>query len=180
MTNAPSTPDLPGPVRQVGFVVDDLDSTLKSLVALGIGPFYVVRGQKLQANYRGEPSEVTLTIALANSGDMQIEVIVQEAGDPSIYTEFLAEGHGGFNQFAYWADDFDGAVKSAIDAGWPVVWSGGETEGVRFAYFEPPDGPVPIIEITELNEATAGLGEWLRSEADGWDGTNPIRSITGQ
>lgn len=71
-------------------------------------------------------------------------------------------------------------MKSAIDAGWPVVWSGGETEGIRFAYFEPPDGPVPIIEITELNEATAGLGEWLRSEADGWDGTNPIRSITGQ
>ncbi|MCX5042345.1 VOC family protein [Aldersonia sp. NBC_00410] len=177
-----STPPvaLPGPIRQIGFVVNDLDRALESWVALGVGPWYVVRGQQLRTLYRGEPCEVTLTIALANSGDMQFEVIAQEGGDPSIYTEFLASGREGFNQFAYWATDYETAVQSAGDAGWPVVWSGGEAEGVRYAYLEPPNGPAPIIEISELNEITNGLGDFLRAAADGWDGADPIRSFTGQ
>ena len=177
-----STPPiaLPGPIRQIGFVVADLDKALEPWVALGVGPWYVIRGQRLRALYRGEPCQVTLTIALANSGDMQIEIITQDDGDPSIYTDFLANGREGFNQFAYWTTDFDTTVQSAQDAGWPVVWSGGEDEGVRYAYVEPPGGPAPIIEITELNEATTGLGDFLRAAADGWDGTDPIRSLLGE
>jgi Glyoxalase/Bleomycin resistance protein/Dioxygenase superfamily len=140
----------------------------------------VIRGQHLHTLYRGERCEVTLTIALANSGDMQLEVIAQEGGDPSIYTEFLSSGREGFNQFAYWATDFDAAMQSAQDAGWPVVWSGGEAEGVRYAYLEPPGAPAPIIEISELDDATTGLGDFLRAAADGWDGTDPIRSLLGQ
>src|SRR3954454_8947753 len=90
-----------GPIRQIGFVVGDLDAALASWVALGVGPWYVIRGQHLHALYRGEPCEVTLSIAFANSGDMQMEVIAQEGGDPSIYTEFLASARSDFNQFAY-------------------------------------------------------------------------------
>lgn len=167
-----------GPIRQIGYVVRDLDKALESWIALGVGPWYVIRGQHLHTLYRGEPCEVTVTIALANSGDMQVEVITQEAGDPSIYTEFL-DGREGFNQLAYWTSDFDAAVQSAQDSGWPVVWSGGEAEGVRYAYLEPPGGPAPIIEISELNDATKGLAEFVRAAADGWDGTDPIRSLLG-
>lgn len=169
-----------GPIRQIGFVVRDLDEALKPWIELGIGPWCVIRGQHLQTVYRGEPCEVTITIALANSGDMQIEVITQDDGDPSIYTEFLADGHEGFNQIAYWAADFDDAVRSVQSLGWPVVWSGGGTEGVRYVYVEPPPGgPAPIIEISELNAATEYLAEFVRASADGWDGTDPIRSLFG-
>jgi hypothetical protein len=160
-------------------VVRDLDKALASWLALGVGPWYVMRGQHLRTLYRGEPCEVTVSIAFANSGDMQLEVIAQEAGDASIYTEFLASGREGFNQFAYWAADFDAAVQSVRDAGWPVVWSGGEADGVRFVYLEAADGPAPIIEISELNDATRGLGELVRAAADGWDGADPIRSLFG-
>jgi hypothetical protein len=179
--NAPTpSPTLPGPIRQIGFVVTDLDKALASWVALGVGPWYVVRGQQLHALYRGAPCEVTLSIAFANSGDMQIEVIQQENDAPSIYTEFLKTVGEGFNQFAYWADDFETTVKSVEDAGWPVVWSGGEDAGVRYAYAVPPGGPAAIIEISELNEATTGLGDFVRAAADGWDGNDPIRSLLGE
>ena len=180
MNTSTPTIALPGPIRQIGFVVTDLDKALKPWVALGVGPWYVIRGQQLRTLYRGEPCQVTLTIALANSGDMQIEIITQDDGDPSIYTDFLASGREGFNQLAYWTTDFDTAVQSAQDAGWPVVWSGGEDVGVRYAYVEPPGGPAPIIEISELNEATTGLGDFLRAAADSWDGTDPIRSLLGE
>jgi len=50
---------------------------------------------------------------------------------------------------------------------------------VRYVYAEPPGGPAAIIEIMELNEATTGLGEFVRAAADGWDGSDPIRSLLG-
>jgi Glyoxalase/Bleomycin resistance protein/Dioxygenase superfamily len=179
--NAP-TPlaTLPGPIRQIGFVVTDLDKALESWLALGVGPWYVVRGQQQRALYRGVPCDVTLTIAFANSGDMQVELIQQENETPSIYTEFLSTKGEGFNQFAYWAEDFDTTVKSLQDAGWPVVWSSGEGDMVRYAYAEPPNGPVAIIEVMELNEVTTGLGDFVRAAADGWDGSDPIRSLLGE
>jgi hypothetical protein len=180
MTAQTSPATLPGPIRQIGFVVEDLDKALESWVALGIGPWYVIRGQQQRALYRGVPCEVTLAIAFANSGQMQIEVIQQENETPSIYTEFLSAQGEGFNQFAYWATDFHATVKSVKDAGWPVVWSGGEGDGVRYAYAVPPGGPTAIIEIMELNEATSGLAELVRAAADGWDGSDPIRSLLGE
>jgi hypothetical protein len=178
--NAPAPhPALPGRIRQIGFVVEDFDKAVAPWLALGVGPWYVVRGQQLHARYRGAPCDVTLTIAFANSGDMQIELIQQENDAPSIYTEFIETVGEGFNQFAYWAEDFEATVQSIEDAGWPVVWSGGEDTGVRFAYTVPPGGPAAIIEISELNEATAGLGEFVRAAADGWDGSDPVRNLLG-
>lgn len=175
-----TAPPLPGPIRQIGFVVNDLDTSLQSWLALGVGPWYVLRGQRQSALYRGESCEVTLTIAFANSGDMQIEVIQQENDTPSIYTEFLAAHGEGFNQFAYWTPDFDTTMESVELAGWPVVWSGGGSDGVRYAYAEPRGGPAAIIEIMELNEATVSLAEFVRAAADGWDGTEPIRNLLSE
>jgi hypothetical protein len=104
---------LPGPVRQIGYVVDDFDAALASWLAAGVGPWYVLRGLRMSARYRGEPCEVRLTIGLANSGDLQVEVIWQEDATPSIYTEFLAGGAQGFHQLGWWATDFEAAVRDA-------------------------------------------------------------------
>jgi hypothetical protein len=178
--NAPTPPAvLPGPIRQIGFIVTDVDEAIAPWVALGIGPWFVVRGQRLQATYRGAPCEVELTVAFANSGEMQVELIQQHNDAPSIYTEFL-ESHGpGFHQLAYWTEDLDAAVQAAQKAGWPVVWSGGEGEGSRYAYVEPAGGPAAIIELMELTAATTGLGDFVRAAADGWDGTDPVRTLLG-
>lgn len=117
-------------------------------------------------------------MALSNSGDLQVELIQQLDETPSIFTEFLAATGGGFHQLAYWAEDFDAAMAKLTEAGWPQVWSGGEGEGVRFAYFEPPTGAA-IVEIMELTEASAGMGAYVREQAIGWDGSDPVRELAG-
>jgi hypothetical protein len=169
-------PSLPGPVRQIGYVVDDFDAALESWLAAGVGPWFVLRGLKLRADYRGRPCEVTVSIGLANTGDLQVEVIRQEDATPSVYTEFLAGGRGGFHQLAWWTADFDVALRDATATGWPVVWAGGEG-GVRFAYVEPPAGPATVFEISELNEGVAAFNELIRDAANGWDGSEPIRTL---
>ena len=83
-----------------------------SWVNLGVGPWFVMRDLPIRALYRGEPCEITLTLALANSGDMQIELIQQQDDTPSIYTEFLRSGRQGYHQLAYWSDDFDATMAS--------------------------------------------------------------------
>lgn len=173
--NAPSP--VPGPIRQIGFVVSDLDEAISGWIALGVGPWHVLRGQHQRASYRGQPCEVTLNIALANSGDLQVELITQANDADSIYTEFLASSGGGFHQLGYWTEDFDATTAHITDAGWPLVWSGGETDGVRYAYFEPPGSPAAIIEVMELNAATAGLAQLVEAAATAWDGADPIRVL---
>ncbi|MBV9318768.1 MAG: VOC family protein, partial [Mycobacterium sp.] len=144
-------------------------------LGLGVGPWFVIRGLQMQALYRGRPCETTISMALTNSGEMQIELIQPQDDTPSIYTEFLEAKGPGYHQLAYWTDDFDAAMKAVERAGWPVVWSGGEGFGVRFAYVEPPNSPAQVVEISELTETTRASSAYIRDAAAGWDGTDPIR-----
>jgi hypothetical protein len=71
------TSPLSGPIRQVGHVVRDIDQAIAAWVAMGVGPWYVVRDRVQRAVYRGKPCEITMSIALANSGELQLELIAQ-------------------------------------------------------------------------------------------------------
>lgn len=168
---------LPGPIRQIGYVVADLDRAIASWLELGVGPWFVMRDLTIPALYRGQPCEITQSLALTNSGELQLELIQQEDDTPSIFTEFLASRGEGFHQLAYWATDFDAAMESVHDAGWPVVWSGGEGLGVRFAYVQPEGCPAEVIEISEFNDATAGMAQFVREAAANWDGSDAIRVL---
>ena len=129
-----------------------------------------------------QPSDwiIRTSSTLANSGEMQIELIQQEGDTPSIYTEFLRANGPGYHQLAYWTDDFDATMASVRDAGWPVVWLGDEDVGTRFAYLEPPNSPAhisPVIEIMELNDLMTGMATFVRDAARTWDGSDPIRVL---
>lgn len=58
------------------------------------------------------------------------------------------------------------------------MWSGGEAEGVRFAYYEPPAGAT-VIEIMELTDASAGMATFVRQAVRAWDGSDPVRELGG-
>ncbi|WP_082686571.1 VOC family protein [Mycobacterium sp. IS-3022] len=80
---------LPGPIRQIGYVVTEIDRAIERWLELGVGPWFVMRNLSLAARYRGAPCEITQSLALSNSGDMQLELIQQQSEAPSIFTEFL-------------------------------------------------------------------------------------------
>jgi hypothetical protein len=170
---------LPGPIRQIGYVVTDLDRAIAGWSELGVGPWFVMRGLPMSVRYRCEPCETTLSVAWSNSGELQLELIQQLDDTPSIFTEFLAANGPGYQQLAYWTTDFEGTMREVEKAGWTVVWSGGEGFGVRFAYVESPDAPAAVIEISELTEATEANAAYMRDAAASWDGRDPIRVLGG-
>jgi hypothetical protein len=82
-----------GPLRQMGFVVRDIDKAMRHWVEVcGIGPWYIAERLPLHGFWYKEQryDAIHLTIALANSGDVQLELIQQRDDTPSMYRDFLA------------------------------------------------------------------------------------------
>src|SRR4051794_36145012 len=70
---------LPGPIRQNGHVVRDLDRSIESWLALGVGPWLVLPHlEQTGSTYRGETIAPVVSMAFANSGDLQVELIAPD------------------------------------------------------------------------------------------------------
>jgi len=169
---------LPGPIRQNGYVVRDLERAMDAWLAVGVGPWLVLPHLRQSGSvYRGQPTEPVVSMAFANSGELQVELIEQEDDAPSIYREFLDAGREGFHHLAWWVEDFPSVARAARDAGWPVVHEGDTGGMARFAYYDPGGVTSTVVEAMELTDATRWLFTTVREAAAGWDGTDPVRSL---
>ena len=63
-----------GEIRQLGFVVEDIEAAMHHwATVIGVGPwFYAPRIPVQNFQYRGQPSAMVLSVALANSGPLQV------------------------------------------------------------------------------------------------------------
>ena len=169
---------LPGPIRQNGYVVRDLGRAIDAWLDVGVGPWLLLPHLTQAGSvYRGQPTEPVVSIAFANSGELQVELIEQEDDSPSIYREFLDAGQEGFHHLAWWVEDFEGVARAAEDAGWPVVHAGDTGGMAQFAYYDPGGVTSTVVEVMELTDATRWLVATVRDAAAGWDGTDPVRSL---
>ena len=83
---------------QVAFLVDDIDRAMDAWVAEGVGPFYVQREPKLDTVlHRGARADFRFSVAYAQSGGLQIELISQQGDEPSYYRDVFAPGESGFH-----------------------------------------------------------------------------------
>lgn len=168
-----------GAVRQNGYVVRDIERAMDQWTrTLGVGPFFFIEEVPVQNfRYRGEPSDPRLSIALANSGPLQIELIQQRNDAPSMYRDFLAEGKEGFQHVSFWCEEYDAALERAAGLGLREGHSGEIGPNGRFAYFEAPDHTGTVIELSEVSGGKGRFFEAVREAAETWDGTTPVRRI---
>ena len=111
-----------GGIRQLGYVVADLDATIDEWRRRkGIGPWTIMRNVCLNAVYRGAPSRPLIDIALAYSGDVQIELIQQRNDAPSPYRARIQAHRYGLHHFAFLCADIADDVRRAESLGWQVV-----------------------------------------------------------
>ena len=108
-----------GKVCQNGYVVRDIASAMKFWTeVLQVRPFFYIPQVKSDwFRYRGADSSVEMSIALANSGDLQIELIQQRNDAPSMYVDFLATHGEGLQHMSYWSTDYQALYDRAIAAG---------------------------------------------------------------
>ena len=128
--------------------------------------------------YAGDASPLEVSIALANSGALQIELIQQRNDAPSMYRDFLAAGHEGLQHVAYWTQQFDADLARLTADGYAVGQSGcvGGPDG-RFVYFRTEQHPGTVIELSEISGAKGRFFAHIAETARTWDGTQPIRRL---
>ena len=129
--------------------------------------------------YRGEPSDLAVSIALANSGPLQIELIQQRNDAPSMYRDFLAAGHEGLQHVAYWTRDFDADLARLEAEGFRVGQSGCIGASGRFVYFETQAHPGTVVELSEISGPKGRFFQHIADAAACWDGSEPIRPLGG-
>ena len=145
---------------------------------LGVGPFfYFERVPIRDFRYHGEPSPLEASIALANSGDLQIELIQQRNDAPSMYRDFLATTGEGLQHVAYWTGNFDTALAERLAAGYEVGQSGEVGENGRFVYFDTETHPGTVVELSEVSGSKGRFFEHVARCAAEWDGREPIQRL---
>ena len=174
-----------GEIRQLAFVVPDIDVAMEYWAnSLGIGPFFIKRRITfIDFVYRGEarPSPC-ISIALANSGFIQIELIQQHDDADSIYKEFLSSGQHGLQHVSSWTTTAELLAKREI-----LLAQGYEiaqecvipASGVRLIYFSTERaGGHFIFEMADLMEPTQYervLG--IKQAHEHWDGMQSVVEV---
>lgn len=166
-----------GNIAQIGYVVRDIDTAMENWVKHGVGPwFYVDRVQTDYFRYRGVDSGMQMSVALANSGDVQLELIQPRNDAPSMYRDFLESGREGMQHIAYWSNDFQTLLDDALAAGYTVGQEGsiGGEQG-RFVYLDTELEQGTVIELSDISGPKGQFFQYIRDVAASWGGSDPIR-----
>lgn len=166
-----------GEIRQAGYVVDDIEAAMDYWTrVLGVGPFFYKERVPIENyTYRGESYVPHNSVALANSGSLQIELIQTRNDAPSMYRDFKAAGHRGLQHVAYWTENYDEDLKRLTGLGFKPVMSGEVGERGRFVYFDTEYHPGTVIELSEVAGPKGTMFRLIKEASEGWDGRDPVR-----
>ena len=166
-----------GEIRQLGYVVDDVEAAMEYWSAtLGVGPWYYNPKVPIENYvYRGERHAPHNSVALANSGFVQVELIQTRNDVPSMYRDFLRQGRPGLQHVAYWTADYDADLARLTAQGFEPVMSGEVGERGRFVYFDTEYHPGTVIELSEVAGPKGRMFDLIRESSRNWDGSDPVR-----
>jgi hypothetical protein len=167
-----------GAIRQLAFVPDDPDATLKFWIeSMGVGPFYKLEHLPYEdVIYRGKPISIDVSVALACWGDLQIEIVMQHDDVVSGYTESNNARRNGLHHVLVESDDVDALHASWLARGAIELMTGNVPGSGRFIYLDVGDGG-PHVELVHLTPKVYRLFDYIRDQARIWDGSDPIRVV---
>ncbi|VTU33939.1 VOC family protein [Variovorax sp. PBL-E5] len=166
-----------GEIRQLGYVVPDIEAAMDYWSrTLGVGPwFYNPKVPIVNYRYRGEEHAPHNSVALANSGFVQVELIQTRNDVPSMYRDFQQAGRTGLQHVAYWTSNYDADLDRLLRQGFKAVMSGEVGERGRFVYFDTEYHPGTVIELSEVAGPKGRMFDLIRQSSEGWDGADPVR-----
>lgn len=164
-------------IIQNAYVVNDLQEAMERFTGIyGVGPYVIlpdVKGENL--TYRGEPSEMVFSAAFVQTGDINIEFIVQHTDGPSAFRDMFAPGEEGFHHVALIADDYKAEIAAFEAAGYPVATeftSGGPDSGI--AFIDTTSALGHMIELYQNPVGIKALYDVIRDAGENWDGETLI------
>jgi hypothetical protein len=165
-----------GVIKQIAYVVDDLDAAMARWVEIvRAGPFFRIDNAQVQdMRYRGRGAEATMSLAVGNSGGVQIELIQLMDGAPSVYRELPR----GVHHLALLARDFEAESARLERLGHPVAWALTLPGICRVRYHDTLASFGHFIELWESTDTFRGLLDMVENAARDWDGRDPVRRFS--
>lgn len=146
MEKAQTLLDLP-PCCQVGFVYPNLEEAIALYEPL-FGEFKVVDyGEMEGASFRGQPSPYRVKIAVAYTGELEIELIEWVSGETP-HKEFVQAGRSGMHHLSFTVQDLDAVIERAGPLGYDPIWYHAMSDEIKYTYLERPGDPL-LIELTQ-------------------------------
>jgi catechol 2,3-dioxygenase-like lactoylglutathione lyase family enzyme len=169
-----------GSIRQVAYVTRDMDASIRYFTEqLGIGPWFVKKHFPLvSCAYKGKPIDIDFSVALANSGPMQLEIIQQHNDVPSVYRDFLRNTPTGLHvqHLCFHAPQIEDHLAELARRGYAVVQEGVSSSG-RFAYCTHGAYDNFCVEVIGHSPVRARMFAAIEAAAIHWDGKDPVREF---
>ena len=168
----------PNAFFQTAWVVNDLQAAMNHWVkTANVGPFFVnAHVRTSNVTYRGQPTGFDHSLALAQAGPVQIELIEQHSDVPSVYRDSYPKGKEGFHHLGCFVDDVAAEVARYQAQGVELAYNGMFGD-MRFAYMDTRAQLGHMIEIIEHKPFIDKLFKHVADAAMGWDGRDPIRKF---
>ena len=170
-------------IIQIAYTVADIDEGLRRYTdLLRIGPWFVV-GPFVPPKgiYRGAPTEMRVTLAMAFCGETMVELIAQHDNEPSVFQETLkARGAHGFHHWAVGARDFEKTTADYRSRGYTEAFSDTAPMGFRIVYFDTTRDLPGMLEVIELNAAAERGFQQMYEAARKWDGKPLVHRLEPQ
>lgn len=174
---------LPFPDRnfmQVCWVVPDLKVAIDSWVdSAGVGPFFWFESVPFtDGRYRGQPAEFpNVTAAIANAGDLQIELVCQDNDEPGVFRDVFRRGEFGLHHMATICNDYEAERAAYVGAGAELAFEG-RAGSSRTSWVDTSPSLGFMIELLEPSATREAFFASIREAADAWDGTNRIVGLS--
>lgn len=164
-------------IIQIAYTVPDIAAGMRRYSELlHVGPWFLV-GPFVPAKgvYRGTPTTMEISLAVAFAGQVMIELIAQHDDKPSVYREtVVARGAHGFHHWAIGARDFDATVADYNGQGFPIVFSDISPRGVRIVYVDTSSVLPGMLEIIEMTPDVEEQYRTMHQAAQEWDGKSNV------
>jgi hypothetical protein len=166
-------------IMQFSYIVEDIPASIKRFAALyGIGPWFCAGPFSPPGSiYRGMPTNLTVSLAMAFSGSIMIELITQNDQEPSVYRETIDRRGYGFHHVAMVTNNFQAEAQRYGAAGYEKAFYT-EIQGGKIAYFDTSKDMPGMTELIEWTAAVENRHTRIHTASLGWDGNDPIRSMT--
>lgn len=163
---------------QIAYAVTDVDEAAhRFAAAYGAGPFFVRRHIAVPtAVHRGSPTVFDHSSAYGQWGAVMVELVQQHDDSPSPIRDVYRHGDEGLHHVACFCDDLDAELARQAALGHPVAMVA-STGTTRFAFVDAWADLGHFIELYEATDRMLAFYAHVRSAADEWDGSKPLRTL---
>jgi catechol 2,3-dioxygenase-like lactoylglutathione lyase family enzyme len=166
-------------IHHFGYVVTDLQAGAERFArTFGAGPFFGMEHLEFDhVDYLGEPAVYDHSSAFGQCGPILIELTQVHDAQPEGFRASLIQPGGGVGHVAWLADSLPDEVERLSAAGYRPFHTG-RTGPASAVWFDGGDLGHPI-EVLQRRHELLGFYEMVRAAAVDWDGSEPLRILTG-